>query len=56
MTDDEQLKQVLREVASAPPPATGFPLVTQIRAAWRRALLGALVVAAVAVVVVLFVS
>ncbi|WP_327000533.1 hypothetical protein OHA72_36110 [Dactylosporangium sp. NBC_01737] len=56
MTDDEQLKQVLREVASAPPPAAGFPLVTQIRAAWRRALLVTLVVAATAVIAVLFVS
>jgi uncharacterized protein involved in exopolysaccharide biosynthesis len=56
MTDDEQLKQVLREVASAPPPAAGFPLVAQIRVAWRRALLITLVVAAVVVAAVVFVS
>lgn len=43
---------MLREVASAPPPAARFPLGTLIRAAWRRVLLAALLVALVVVIAV----
>ena len=45
MADDEELRRMLREVASAPPPAARFPLGILIRAAWRRVLLVALLVA-----------
>lgn len=48
--DDEQLRDVLREVASTPPPAARFPLGHQIRTGWRRVLF---ITAAVTVVVLI---
>ena len=52
MADDEELRRMLREVASAPPPAVRFPVGTLIRAEWRRVLLVALLVALVLVIAV----
>ncbi|WP_238011238.1 hypothetical protein KZZ52_57185 [Dactylosporangium sp. AC04546] len=52
MADDEELRRILREVASAPPPAVRFPLGTLIQAAWRRVLLVALLVALAVVIAV----
>lgn len=52
MADDEKLRRMLREVASAPPPSIRFPLDTLIRAAWRRVLFVALLVALAVVIAV----
>ena len=53
MADDEALRRVLREVASAPPPPARFPLGTLIRAARRRVLLATLLVALAAMIAVI---
>lgn len=54
MPDDKELRRLLLEVASAPPPAVRFPLGTLIQAAWRRVLLAALLVTLLAVIAVVF--
>ena len=53
MADDKELRRLLREVASAPPPAVRFPLGTLVQAAWRRVLLVALLVTLLVVVAVI---
>lgn len=52
MADNDEMRRMLREVASVPPPAARFPLGTLIRAARRRVLLVTLLVTLAVVIAV----